>query len=408
MKNISFYKDLCLRIIGVLLCNIILVGCKDDTKIPSEFFPDQYLTIETNHELNIGTEASFDVVVNASSSWEASANASWCHFDQSLFSGRDTVTVKVDANRGTEERSCYVKIISFFKDNPVVDSVLVIQPVNKLPALEVTPLGDRDIFYKGTEFDLNILYNYGINFYIDYTSEDKDWIKVTPDFFKDSEDLVETKMNVIVEPNMGIEDREADLIFINKKDENNICKIHIKQGFPVPAITAFSDDFQTAATTGQPYVKDGWTFQSNPEGTLLFKQFNNSAQALLINGSTSSQAEGYAIWPVFNIKAMQNKVVSYTWGAGNKNPALDGDVFQLVGSLDYEGDALKAHWEVIEDLTNTSEAPSISLPNKLVEINLGNSRFVNEERVYLALRYVGGGHAYRFDNLKIGDVVESN
>ena len=125
---------------------------------------------------------------------------------------------------------------------------------------------------------------------------------------------------------------------------------------------------------------------------------------MLINGSTSSQAEGYAIWPVFNIKAMQNKTLSYTWGAGNRNPALEGDVFELVGSTDYEGDALSATWTVIQDLTNHAESPAISLPNTRVEINLGDTPFANEERVYLAFRYVGGGHAYRIDNLKIGDV----
>lgn len=72
--------------------------------------------------------------------------------------------------------------------------------------------------------------------------------------------------------------------------------------------------------------------------------------------------------------------------------------------MDYEGDAFSAHWEIIQDLTNTAEAPAISLPNKKVEVNLGTSKFANEKRVYLALRYVGGGHAYRFDNLKIGDI----
>jgi len=405
MKNTFLYKYLCIGMIGWLF-TIMLNGCKDDTKIPSEFFPEQYLVVETEHELNIATESSFDIIVNASSSWEVSANASWCHFDQTLFSGRDTAIVKVDANRGSDVRSCYVKITSFFKDNPIIDSILVVQPINTLPALEVTPLEDRDVFYKGTEFDLHVLYNYGIDFHIDYIAGGENWIQVTPSSFEDSESLIETDMHVVINPNMGAENREADLVFVNQEDRNNTCKIHIKQGFPVPAITSFSDDFQTATTTGQPYVKEGWTFQSNPTGTLLFKQFNNSAQALLINGDIASKAEGYAIWPVFNIKAMQNKVLSYTWGAGNKNPALDGDVFELVGSIDYEGDAFKAHWVVIQNLTNTAEAPAISLPNKLVEVNLGVSPFAEEERVYLALRYVGGGHAYRFDNLKIGDVAE--
>ena len=74
---------------------------------------------------------------------------------------------------------------------------------------------------------------------------------------------------------------------------------------------------------------------------------------MLVNGSTTSQATGYAIWPVFNIKGMSNKVFSYTWGAGNRNPALAGDVFELVASVDYEGDAFSATWISIQNLTNT-------------------------------------------------------
>ena len=309
----------------------------------------------------------------------------------------------MDAIRGSEERSCRIRVVSYFK-NPITDSLRVVQPINTLPALEVTPLGDREVFYKGTSFTLNILYNYGVDFHVNYISGGENWIQTDPTSIADSEILTDVMMNVIVEPNMGTEDREAELTFTNTEDPNNTYSIRITQGHPVPAITGFADDFQISTTTGQPYTGEGWTFQSNPEGTLLFKQFNNVAQGMLINGSTSSQAEGYAIWPVFNIKAMQNKTLSYIWGAGNRNPALEGDVFELVGSTDYEGDALSATWTVIQDLTNHAESPAISLPNTRVEINLGDTPFADEERVYLAFRYVGGGHAYRIDNLKIGDV----
>lgn len=250
MKNINLNRK---KYIGLcVLCSLVMLftGCKDDTKIPSEFFPEQFFVVETGHELNIDTKSSFDIIINASSSWEASTNVSWCHLEKSLFSGRDTLTVAVDANRGTEERCCYIKINTFFKDNPVIDSVLVIQPVNTLPALEVSPMGDREVFYKGTEFDLNVLYNYGVDFRIDYLAGGEGWIKTTPASFEDSEAVIEVPMHVTVEPNMeGTENREADLIFVNRQDQN-VCKIHITQNFPIPAILGFSDDFQTATTTG--------------------------------------------------------------------------------------------------------------------------------------------------------------
>lgn len=391
----------------VFFLSTALTGCKDDN-IPSEFFPDQYLEIMSEHKINISTDATFTIEVNGSSSWKIWSDASWCHFEQPYYGGKTIVTVTADANRSNEERSCYVKVGAFFKDKRVTDSVLVVQPVNKLPALEVSPIGDREIFYKGNTFVLDIVYNYGVDFKINYVAGGKDWIVTEPSFFVDSEQLVTTNMGVTVEPNMGSEDREAELVFINKKDEDNMRSIRIVQGHPVPAVTSFFDDFETATSTGKAYEKEGWNFQSNPGGTLLFKQFNNTRKAMLINGDLNAdpKAVGYAIWPVFNIKDMQRKAVSYQWGAGNKNPAQKGDALELVGSLDYEGDAFTATWNVIQDLTNKAETPVISLPNTLVEIDLSKTMFANEPRVYLALRYVGGGHAYRFDNLKIGDVKE--
>lgn len=391
----------------VFFLSTALTGCKDDN-IPSEFFPDQYLEIMSEHKINISTDATFTIEVNGSSSWKIWSDASWCHFEQPYYGGKTIVTVTADANRSNEERSCYVKVGAFFKDKRVTDSVLVVQPVNKLPALEVSPIGDREIFYKGNTFVLDIVYNYGVDFKINYVAGGKDWIVTEPSFFVDSEQLVTTNMGVTVEPNMGSEDREAELVFINKKDEDNMRSIRIVQGHPVPAVTSFFDDFETATSTGKAYEKEGWNFQSNPGGTLLFKQFNNTRKAMLINGDLNAdpKAVGYAIWPVFNIKDMQRKAVSYQWGAGNKNPAQKGDALELVGSLDYEDDAFTATWNVIQDLTNKAETPVISLPNTLVEIDLSKTMFANEPRVYLALRYVGGGHAYRFDNLKIGDVKE--
>ena len=399
--KISIY----MAMIGIVFfLSTALTGCKDDN-IPSEFFPDQYLEIMSEHKINISTDATFTIEVNGSSSWKIWSDASWCHFEQPYYGGKTIVTVTADANRSNEERSCYVKVGAFFKDKRVTDSVLVVQPVNKLPALEVSPIGDREIFYKGNTFVLDIVYNYGVDFKINYVAGGKDWIVTEPSFFVDSEQLVTTNMGVTVEPNMGSEDREAELVFINKKDEDNMRSIRIVQGHPVPAVTSFFDDFETATSTGKAYEKEGWNFQSNPGGTLLFKQFNNTRKAMLINGDLNAdpKAVGYAIWPVFNIKDMQRKAVSYQWGAGNKNPAQKGDALELVGSLDYEGDAFTATWTVIQDLTNKAET---SLPNTLVEIDLSKTMFANEPRVYLALRYVGGGHAYRFDNLKIGDVKE--
>ena len=61
-------------------------------------------------------------------------------------------------------------------------------------------MGDREVFYKGTEFDLNVLYNYGVDFRIDYLAGGEGWIKTTPASFEDSEAVIEVPMHVTVEP----------------------------------------------------------------------------------------------------------------------------------------------------------------------------------------------------------------
>lgn len=403
-------KYIYVGLMGVLLLiSAIVTGCSDDTKIPSQFLPDQYLRIVSDREMNISTVDTFEVEVDGSSSWRISSNSTWCHFSQEYYGGRQVVKIKADANRTEAERSCYVKVNAFFKDNDVADSVLVVQPVNKLPALEVTPQTERDVFYKGTTFTLDLVYNYGLDFLVNYIEGGDGWVNVQHEPFVESEKIQYTSMEVTIDPNYNNYDRKAELVFTNIESNKSIS-ILVTQGHTEPAITYFADDFETSTTTGKAYEKEGWTFQSNPEGTLLFKQFFNTRRAMLINGSPTAnpKAVGYAVWPVFDVQSMQNKKVSYTWGAGNNKPAEAGDAFELVASLDYEGDAFNCSWTVIQDLTNKAEKPGISLPNTAVEIDLSKTAFANEPRVYLALRYTGGGHAYRFDNLVIGDVEGAN
>ena len=61
MKNINLNRK---KYIGLcVLCSLVMLftGCKDDTKIPSEFFPEQFFVVETGHELNIDTKSSFEL-----------------------------------------------------------------------------------------------------------------------------------------------------------------------------------------------------------------------------------------------------------------------------------------------------------------------------------------------------------
>lgn len=409
MKNNIFLKQCVFA--GLMSLLLMQTAC-DDTKIPSDFYPEQYFEIESSREINIGSQSSFTIDVNASSSWEASSKASWCHFDRPIYAGKDSAIVNVDANYGDEERSCYIIIKTFTKDNPQIDSVFVIQPVNSLPALEVTPVGEKNVFYKGGKFVIDVLYNYSVNFELNNLSDQQAWISTDISSFEESETMTTKSMEVIVEPNMGTENREAELIFTSTRDPEKTYIVRVKQSHYAEPVTSFADSFTFDVSMGsnKPYPGEGWTFQSNLSGRTVFKTwaYASNPAMLVYHGSESPRVTGYGILPVFNIKNMKNKKLSYKWGSGNSNPAIkeNGDAFELVASVDYEGDAFAATWIVVQDLIDWEKKPSTGLPNKEVKVDFESTPFAEAEAVYVAFRYAGGKHAYRVDNLKVGDVAE--
>lgn len=387
-------------IIGIIAsCGV--VSC-DSNEVPSEYIPEKYLVID-EHEMNIGMASTFEVKVKASSTWKVSSTANWCHFEQPFYYGESSVLCKVDANRGEAARSCYLKIETFYKDNPITDSILVVQEVNTLPILEITPNNDILISADGEKIDLDVTYNYGIEMKVNY-QKGENWISLTPEILLEVEkDPVTERIVVSVSANDVVEQRTAELIFINTQDQNVSDTIKIVQK-PIieltPAVTGFADNFNTVTTQGALYAGEGWTFEANPsDRKITFKQFTNGMKALLIHGSGIS-ATAYGIMPAFNVKDMLNKKLSYRWAPGN-NIVAGTEKFEVVASTDFRDDPFKATWTLVEDVTNT-ENPTAIRPLSLKEVDL--AALAGETRVYIAFRYTGANSAYRFDDVKVGDV----
>lgn len=391
------------KIVAAIAATIVLFSFGACNEMPSEFNPKQELILD-QHEINIGDASTFEVSAYASSLWRVYSSASWCHIDEPLAYGRGSVVCNVDANRGDAARTFYVVVETFYKNNPILDSIRVTQEVNTKPILEVKPITDRLISSEGEAFDLTIEYNYGVTISVNYLEGEPGWITHSPDALAESDiNPIKAIVNIAVAQNEVQSQRVAEVIFDSNTEGGAPCKVLITQkpALPlIPAVTSFADNFETASSQGELYVGQGWSFEANPaDRNITFKQFTNGMKALLIHGS-GIQATAYGVMPVFNISAMTNKTLSYRWAPGNSTVA-GTEKFEVVASTDYKDDAFKATWVVVENVTNT-ENPTKIRPLSLQQVDL--SSLAHLERVYIAFRYTGANSAYRFDDVKVGDV----
>lgn len=389
-----------------LLTALLLSSACNSDNIPDEYIPSQYLKTE-QHEIEIGMANSFDITADCSSTWEAVPGATWCHIEDNKIYGQGTLTFSVDANRTEAERSCYIYLNTFFKETPIRDSVLIIQAVNTLPVLEITNSSPRLISGNGGKIDLTMNYNYGVSVTVTY-SKGSGWIHTEPTQIKSvDKNPVSIPVSIIVDESDIPEERGASVTFTSSDNPEVKTTIEITQKAMVPktpAIKAFADDFNTCDNHFQPYEGEGWTIVFDPpyipgQPPLPIRQFTNGFKGLLIHGQ-GIPCTAYAVMPPFNIRAMQNKSLSYSWAAGNAVPVED-EKFELVASTDYRDDAFSATWFVVENLTNVGNKVGMS-PFRTREVDL--SSLADHQHIYLAFRYKGASSAYRFDNLKVGDV----
>ena len=368
------YKIFSLLIGGMSMYG--LAGCNDEAT-PSQYVPDQYMRLPV-HEMNIGIQPTFEVGVEASSTWEVSSSADWIHIETPKSYGVTSVICKADANRGE---------------------------VNNLPIVEVTPAKDVLVSSDGELLNMTLTYNYGVKMSVKYLSVGADWISFTPASFPEIGKLPATEdVKITVLANDVEEERVAEVTIESTKEGGIPVKFKVTQKpmLPlIPAVTSFADNFNSIldGATGL-YPGPGWIFEANPaDRHITFKQFTNGMKALLIHGA-GTPATAYGIMPPFNVSDMKNKSLSYKWAPGNTTVA-GTEKFEVVASTNYKDDAFKATWTVVEDVTNT-ENPTKIRPLSLRTVDL--SSLADKGRVYIAFRYTGANSAYRFDDVKVGDV----
>lgn len=407
MKS-NIWKGLCL--VGLTaLTTFTLSGCEDEGA-PDKIIPAQYLIVP-EHEMNIGTDAEFIINATCSSTWAVSTDVPWITFKTKLSWGDTGILCYAAANRTEAPRSAYVYIKTFFRGNERTDSVLITQEVNNSPILEATfadgsMLSEQKASADGGSFDLALEYNYGVGVRVNYIDQaEEDWVKITtnPDPLPTvSKAPAEGTIHVDVTENLIVAERAAEVILYSKQDESITASFKIVQNKAIeltPAVTSFFDNFSYCTSHTAQFAGEGWVVAGD---IAIFKQFNNTFQAILVNGSGTA----YAIMPAFNVKDMKNKVMNYKWAPGNTNAITDSrDKLEIVWSTNYRDDVEKATWNVLADVTNTSTAPKIGYPSAHDPIDL--SPLKEYSRVYIAFRYSdlsGATTAYRIDDVSVGDV----
>lgn len=400
MKNTISRKNIAQLSGACLAMGLLLMGCGEE-ELSSDYLVEPYLTLESK-EINIGKAESFEIAAKASSTWKVISPVDWCSVTTPMGNGEMKVTCTAKANRTDNKRSCYLTVKTYHKEKELIDSVLVIQEVNDLPTLEVVAPAETILEKEAGFLDIKLTYNYGIKLTVDYISGNKDWLSLTPLSFPVVKyNPVNGLLNISASANTSSDVREAKVtIESTEPDVQPVVLLFTQKGEGTQlGITAFSDNFETVTTQGAPYTAESWTFASIPEDHVTFKQFTNGMKALLINGGGTS-VTGYGVMPAFNVKAMAKKTLSYMWAPGNSSIA-GSEKFEVVASTDYQGDAFSATWTVVEDVTNTENPTKI---RPLSEKTVSLASLAGETRVYLAFRYTGVNSAYRFDNLKVGDV----
>lgn len=402
-------KWYCLLMAGIAATSLTLNSCEDEGA-PDKIIPEQYLIVP-EHEMNIGTDESFIVNATCSSTWSVSTNASWITFKNNLSWGDTGILCYASANRTESARSAYVYIKTYFRNNEKTDSILITQEVNNSPILEASfadgsALEEQKVSADGGSFDLSIQYNYGVATRVDYTDQaEEDWVKITStpaELPVCGKEPGEATIHVAVTENLIVAERTAEVRIYSTQDESIYKTFKIVQNKAIelaPAVTAFKDDFSYCKSHTAQFAGEGWIVG----GVIsIFKQFNNTFQALLVNGSGT----GYAIMPAFNVKEMKNKVMNYKWAPGNTNAITTADdKLEIVWSTDYRDDISKATWHVLADVTNKDTAPKIGIPKAHDPIDL--SPLAAYTRVYIGFRYAdlsGATTAYRIDDIAVGDV----
>lgn len=191
--------------------------------------------------------------------------------------------------------------------------------------------------------------------------------------------------------------------------------VNIKQGdvvipglLPTQVVTEFGDDF-TNVVNNAVYESPYWAFTSTDAGYpanprlgwfgTIYSDGSRYLQCAPFNSKLAT-VDCYAIMTPFNIKGAQNKTLTFklAWYANTQASSIDDTKIEVVASTTVTDETISDNsvWTVLKTVQYKDGENAM---NTYFDNTVDLSAYANDEKVYVAFRYVGHNVTYRLDDV---------
>lgn len=252
-----------------------------------------------------------------------------------------------------------------------------------------------DVPYRGGSVTVNIVSSQDWN--IQIPEDIQDWITSDRQMGLASDEPVAVTFTV------GANFSEARTATITFTSEDCSAELTVAQEAEAPAVSVFSDDFESITADAVTYTENGWYFHSNDNvdlysNWLTYSSDERKTLQIYPYNSSESQVVAYALLPLINVTGAGNKTMM-TFQVMADCSLQDDSKLEVVVSKDFNGDFDAATWEVAYDGTALANSPMWFPYNH--SFNLGR-HFGDCEELYVAFRYTGKMVGYYLDNVTFG------
>lgn len=176
---------------------------------------------------------------------------------------------------------------------------------------------------------------------------------------------------------------------------------------PTTVVTQFADSFSNV-TNGAVYNSPGWAFTSsdtgypgNPRLGWFGSVFNDTSYIQCAPySSTQATVTAYAIMAPFNVKAADDKVLTFklAWYFNATSSAADDSKIEVVASTTVTNETITdpGVWTVVKTIEYKDGVNAI---NVYFDESADLSAYAASDKVYVAFRYVGHNNTYRLDDV---------
>lgn len=190
-------------------------------------------------------------------------------------------------------------------------------------------------------------------------------------------------------------------------DNGSITPPAGKVELPTTVVTQFADSFSNV-TNGAVYNSPGWAFTSsdtgypgNPKLGWFGSVFNDTSYIQCAPySSTQATVTAYAIMAPFNVKAADDKVLTFklAWYFNATSSAADDSKIEVVASTTVTNETITdpGVWTVVKTIEYKDGVNAI---NVYFDESADLSAYAASDKVYVAFRYVGHNNTYRLDDV---------